>query len=205
MRSSQLLRTTTATILLVFSAALFADMKPPKLGAKSRYECTGPYDKVYEYLVASVNGDSVRIDSTVDGKSQYVVKKYWIMPTTIADERQRNDGAGLRKHTYNAEKLKGLVKLDSGWEFKDMVREKQGNKQPFAWRYNIRVGDRKQIDHAVLGLVEIVEIIERREVIRGDYASSMVSQYAPARGMTVGWRYKDREGTQECNLVALTG
>ncbi len=202
MKRFQPVRIGSTITLLVCSVAAFAEMKPPQPGDTSRYECTGPYGQVREAVVASVEGDNVRVDVTVDGTPQYYMKKYWTLPTTIADERQRNDGQGLRKSKYNESKIKGLAKMETGWEFNDIVREKVGNKKPTAWRYRIRIGEHKRVDHPVLGSVEVVEITEKREVIRGSYASTMVAQYVPEQAVSIGWTYRDREGTHECELVS---
>jgi len=188
--------------LLLQAAAANAEIQPPEVGRTTTYKCSGPWGANHTYTVSEVNGGVFRVEIDRDGKPQWVEKPVNALGTTLFKRRQRNDGKGVRKQKLDEGLLAQYAKLEPGSEFKFNVRERH-NEGRWEWGYKIKVGQPETINHEILGEIEVVSVSESRKVWKGGYSSEMTVLLYPAKGMSIGWTYKDRDGTQECKLVGV--
>lgn len=191
-----------ALAALLWAGALAAEPLAPALGQTSEFDCTGPYGKKNVFTVSEVDGERVRIEQTRDGREEWLEKPAAAIGLNIYFEQQRNDGLGLHKQTFKAEDLAAYARLEPGSSHKFKVRERNA-KGKWNWTYRISVDAAKQIDHPVLGTIEVVPIFEKRTIFGGLYSSKMEALVYPEKGLAVSWTYKDRKGTSVCELVKI--
>ncbi|MCC7045567.1 MAG: hypothetical protein IT562_02530 [Alphaproteobacteria bacterium] len=188
----------TGACVLAFVPAAAAQMKPPADGTKVEYDCSGSTKQVISTY--NVNGDRVRVESMVDGKSTSSERPYWLIPTTVASMRDRGDGKGPRAMSFDAKELEQLKSLNPNSKLSTTISESGGG-NVFKWNYTIAVGQPSKVTHPALGEVDAVEISERRSVIGGNYSASSSELYAIQHGISVRYEYKDNENRNiKCEL-----
>ena len=169
------------------------------VGSIERFECSGPGAKTYVFRVVSVDGDTIRLDYTVDGEQRWVEKPIAYLGVNLFTRKERNDGNGIRYQRFDDDDFRGLAQLLPGSTFGGAVNERndQGRR---SWIYEIEVGAPRTIDSPLFGDIEVIPVLENRRVRHGIYYSEQTS-FLTANGVRVGWTFKDREGTKVCNRV----
>lgn len=194
-------------LLALFSVGVFgsparAEIKTPRVGEISKYECTGEYGEETIFKVVRVEGGLIRREGTTDGKKAFVEEYLNGIGTSLFKTRDRADGQGVRGQRFNENDFKGYEQLEPGSKYSGNVRE-WTNRGPWWWSYEISIGEPKIIKHNVLGEIEIVPVTEIRGVKGQAYRSRLYTLVYPELGMELTFTYKDRRGTYKCDLVSL--
>lgn len=182
------------------ASGAMAEIVAPPVGTSMAWKCEGPYGSDLKGSLVANDGGTLRFEGTMDGKAIWTERSAGTLGLTIFHRRDRNDGNGVRKQSYDEDDFRGYADLVPGSTFEGDVRERHDNGR-WTWGYKITVGEPKRIDHPVLGNVEVVPVTESRQVWQGRYNSVMEFVLAPRHGVSVSWKYKDNRGTQSCELV----
>ena len=90
----------------------------------------------------------------------------------------------------------GLVPVDS------VLADYHTRGPPYKWLYSIEISEAKTINHPVFGEIEVVPILEKREILGGRYHSTLDMLVYPELGIGLRFSYKDGKRDYECDLVS---
>lgn len=177
---------------------LAAELQAPKAGANMVWECTGPFTKKYDLKIARIKDDVVRYEGKIDSGKYFAEKHAGLTGTSLWYRL-----IGKRRQWFDLEDFEDFRKMIPGSRFKGAVPALQ-NKDKWVWRYEISIGQPSEVDHPVLGKVELVPITEERSVFHGTYSSKMMTYLLPEKGLSVSWTYEDAKGVEKCDIVKFT-
>lgn len=179
------------------SDAYGLELEAPQTGTRMVWDCSGPFTNKYDLTIAGISKDVVRYEGEIDD-GRYFAEKHWALTGTSLWSRLYDD----RRQWFDFEAFSEYRTLKPGESFESAVPAQHGTDR-WVWKYNIRLGELKTIHHPVIGEVEVIPVIERRRIFRGDYWSRMETILAPNLGLSVSWEYEDQGGLERCDLALL--
>lgn len=187
----------TLALMGLVAPAAHAELAAPKLGMLMTWTCDGPFTKKYRVKVMKIDGDVVTYQGARDDEVYWVEKFSWLTGTTLWSRKSSE-----RFQWFDKEDFENYPKLEPGTQFKGAVPAREGEDK-WVWDYVITVDEPQTLEHATLGKVQVVPVIEKRRVYHGDYWSNMTSFLEPKSGLTVRWIYEDPRGQEDCDLTDL--
>lgn len=179
-----------------------AEMKMPKVGTVGTWECSGPYGSERTSKVVRVENGIIREEGYTSGRGETFVEQTLLgIGTTLFKKLDYADGKGVRGQKYDEDDFRGYEKLESGSKFSGTVSEWH-RKGSWDWRYTIEIGKPKTINHKVFGEIQVTPVIEKRNVVGGDYRSELEMLVYPELGLELRFTYKDGKGVYECDITA---
>lgn len=185
--------------LIAQPAAAVAWKAPTKLPT---WTCDSGRD--FEITGFKTKGDEIHFDETTDGGKKVGWKKMpiWLLGTNFYDSRDRGDGKGVVKVTYDKKAFAGYKALKPGSSYKGLATEKlQGKTRK--WDVHITVDRREIISNKFLGSIDTAVVTDRRALRNTTYKGARKTWVSPAHGFVVRWEYKDHRGLQTCEMTAL--
>ena len=188
--------------ICLIAAPAHAELKMPKVGATTTWECTGPYGEALTYTVVRVENGIIRAEGVIRGRGEVFAEQTLVgIGTTLFKERDRADGKGVRGQKYNDKDFEDYVQLEPGSKFSGKVKE-WNRQRMWDWDYKIEVGDPKTINHKVFGEIEVVPVLENRAVRGGRYKSEMNMLVYPELGLELSVIYKDGTRDYVCDVTS---
>lgn len=188
-----------ALALLLPVASHADELRAPALGSRIVWECEGPFTSRYDLQVVSIIDNVVRYEGRIDD-ANYFAEKHEALTGTSLWYRL----FGERRQWFDLEDFADYRLLRPGSRFKGAVPAQHEDNR-WVWRYQIAVGQARDLAHPVLGEIRVVPVSEERSVFHGEYWSRMSTLVLPARGISVSWIYEDHSGTERCDLAELSG
>jgi len=193
-----------AAVLVVGSAtASLAEettIRPPKAGQTSTFFCQGNMQHSVQYVVDSVDGNTIHYKTTADGVHRTLAMPIWFLGTSLYNQ-DAGEKFGDTKMSGDLDSFAGLKTLKVGSEFKGTVLQYIPGTGSIMWSYAIKVADKRQIADRVLGNVEVYVIQESRTATDG--SSTRETVISPAHAEMVSSTYKDNAGNhRECQIAS---
>ena len=192
-----------ATVMTFVASAVSADqVAVPPVGTSFRYDCDSPWNSFYEYTVVEVKGGKVKFEQNrASAGSGYGVKDVWAWVTTIYDERKA-DNVKLRM-TQVSGSLEEIGTLEVGEKVSAWYRQWHSEHGRNRWEYKLHTTEMKEVATKNFGKQMVYVVVEKRQSPEWYYGSEMITHYAPALSNITYWKYKDKEGTEECHLTEM--
>lgn len=187
-----------AALVVLPELAQAQELQPPKVGSTMTWKCTGPYTRHYELKVMHIKNDIVRYDGKVDSGAYFAEKHAGLTGTSLWYRL-----IGKRRQWFDLEDFEDYRKMIPGSRFKGAVPALQ-DKDKWVWRYEISIGQPRDVDHPVLGKVQLIPISEKRSVFHGTYSSKTTTYLLPEKGLSVKWTYEDTKGEEICDLAKFS-
>ena len=99
--------------------------------------------------------------------------------------------------------LEGIGDLEVGKKVSAWYRQWHSEWGRNTWEYKIKVTDKKDVETKNFGTQTVYVIEESRYSPEWSYSSEMTLHYSPALSNTTYWKYVDKDGSEECELVAI--
>jgi len=183
--------------LALIMPAAGAEMALPKVGSLMTWTCNGPFTTEYRVKVMKIDGDVVTYQGIRDQDSYWTEKFAWLTGTTLWSRK-----SGSQFQWFDKEDFENYARLEPGTRFKGAVPAREGDDK-WVWDYVITVDEAQTIQHALLGEIRVVPVIEKRSIYHGTYWSNMTSFIQPEKGLTVRWVYEDPRGLEDCDLTGI--
>lgn len=196
MRSSTLVR--FAALVLGLAAVVpdtRAELALPKVGSVMTWTCEGPFTTEYRVKVMKIDGDVITYQGLRDDESYWTEKFGWLTGTTLWSRK-----SGERFQWFDKEDFTNYAQLEPAARFKGAVPARDGDDK-WVWDYVITVDEPQTLEHAILGEISVVPVVEERRIYHGTYWSNMTSLVQPEKGITVRWIYEDPRGQEDCILT----
>ena len=174
-----------------------AELRPPKIGLTMTWKCTGPFSRQYQVKVMSVEDGMVTYQGLRDDEEYWVEKAAWLTGTTLWAKK-----SGERYQWFDKEDFIRYKDMQAGSKFKGAVPAREGADK-WVWDYHISIDSPQRMQHAVLGAITVIPVIEKRRIYHSDYWSQMTSFVLAEKGMTVRWIYEDPRGVEDCDISAV--
>ena len=204
MQTSNFLRSFAVLLgVLAISEPARAELNYPAVGKTTTYECTGPYGGQRTSTVVWIKDGIIREEGHISGRGDTFVEQELLgMGTTLFKQRDRADNDGVRGQSYKEEDFKGYELLEPGSSYKGTVKAWHRSAN-WKWLYSIEVSEAETINHPVFGDIEVVPVLEKREVLGGGrYRSTLDMLVYPELGIELRFSYKDGKRDYECDLVS---
>ena len=181
-----------------------AKVNAPRIGTRLKWSCSGPYTAEYDITVRGIDKGLVKYSGEIlyagstSAYYPYETEKHW----TLTGTGLWSSMTGDKRQWFDYEYFQEFAKLKPGSVFRGPVPARAGESQ-WVSNFEITIGDRKRIDHDVLGRITVVPITEKRKIFHKDYTATLVTLLEPKRGISVSWTFTDEKGKEECDLVRL--
>ena len=179
-----------------------AELNYPTVGKTTIYECTGPYGRQQTLAVVWIKDGIIREEGHSSGRGDTFVEQELLgVGTTLFKQRDRADNKGVNGQSYKEDDFKGYELLVPGSSYKGTVRAWRRSAS-WRWLYSIEVREAKTINHPVFGDIEVVPVLEKREILGSTYRSTLNMLVYPELGIELKFTYKDGKRDYECDLVS---